>query len=273
MLVEEKFASKHLGMEVTYRKEDIIDGDAIITLISHESLKDILLNQVPSDLGIQYTFNVIKSELNHSVVICVITDNTGRRIEALGESTLPTLTTEISRNYPTTMAKKRAFDQAVIDYIGMPGKVYSDVQIDLCYSSSVTPVVDYSLDNEVSSDTIITTDLHGVVKDDAYCDCDEEHTETIVSNDGDDLTDESHDGSPIFNPSELDDDSSKLKTIGDTVFNLTGTYKDKRFTIAQIYEMDYKYFCNVVKLTSRSEEIQKQVNLMKEYQKIKENKE
>ena len=181
MLKEEKFSCKHLGIEIVYRKEDIIDGDAVIGLISHESLKDVLLNQVPPDLEVKYTFNVIKAELDHSVVACVITDSTGRRIETLGEATLPTLINDISRNYPTTMAKKRAFDQAVIDYIGMPGKVYSDVQFDLYSTSGATPVMDYSIDDEVPSDTVITTDSNGVVNNEIYSGEQDEYIEQEIT--------------------------------------------------------------------------------------------
>ena len=252
MITEEIFACEHLGIQLHYSKTDIIDGDGVIHLISHDSLKDILLNQIPKDVGIKYTFDVIKTELDHSVVKCVITDDLGRRIETLGESTTATLINEISRNYPTTMAKKRAFDQAVIDYIGMKGKVYSDLQIDNIVNQKDCPVVKYSFDEEVSADTIITTDCDEAI---------DEHNNITVDNN---TTVDTYESTTICVEGE------DINKIGDTIFNLTGKYRGQGYTISQIYSMDYKYFCNIIKLVSKSEEIQKQVDLMKKYKELKE---
>lgn len=265
MVTEERFSCPHLGIELSYQKTDIIDGDTSISLISHDSLKDILINQIPPDINVNYTFNIIKAELDHSVVICTITDNTGRRIEALGESTLPSLINDISRNYPTTMAKKRAFDQAVIDYIGIGGKVYSDLQIDATsIKNNDAPVVNYSFDDEVPADTIVITDQNGVAYDSSTNEP-EVHAET-----NEPVNNEVLDVNPVFDAHQ---EHPNLKAIGDTVFTLTGKYRDKNFTISQIYDIDYKYFCNITKLTSKSPDIQRQVDLMKEYQKLMENKE
>ena len=54
-------------------------------------------------------------------------------IEAVGEATEPTLTSEISKNFPVTMASNRAFDRAVISILALNSdgkKVYSNTEIE-----------------------------------------------------------------------------------------------------------------------------------------------
>lgn len=96
-------------------------------LLSHDDLLRITLDH-PSRFRYQLVPEYISD--NHSVYRCIMEDNeTGRQIECIGESTPETLTTEISRNYPSLMAAKRAFDEAMITILQLPGKFYSNQQI------------------------------------------------------------------------------------------------------------------------------------------------
>lgn len=280
------FDSILLGMRLMYEKTEVCDGSETICLISHQSLKDILLNQIPVDIGIEYHFIVDKADVDHSVVRCIISDKSGRRIEALGESIPNTLTTQISLDYPTTMAKNRAFDQAVIDYIGMTGKVYSDLEIDeaVLEKNKAYPVADYSFEDEVpATEPAVVTDENGFVE--------EIHTsndnQRIVENnpgledemntEPDIITEDEVESEPKemkeeikpVNETAKEPEGNKLKFIGDTIVTLPGRHKDKNHTIAYVYENDLEYFNRIAEklLSSPNAETQKQADLFREYKK------
>ena len=82
-----------------------------LNLISHASLEDVLLYQVPAQapekLPITYDYEIVKAELNHAVAICTITDADGRRISAVGEAVEETLINDIAKSIPVTMASNR----------------------------------------------------------------------------------------------------------------------------------------------------------------------
>lgn len=111
-------------VEVAYNKTEV--NGAPTTIITHDSLEDVILNQVPQELGVKYDKTVEYVAPGHSVVKCTISDKNGRRVQCLGESVEATLYTEISKGIPTLMAEIRAFDRAAIRYLALPGKVYSN---------------------------------------------------------------------------------------------------------------------------------------------------
>lgn len=106
------------------------EGETVY-IVPHAALEDVLLNheQVQNQRPIVNSTQLITHDPGHYAFLCSIVDNNGYRVECIGEATPATLTTPISRNYPVLMAHKRAFDGAVIRYLGLQGKVYSDQQI------------------------------------------------------------------------------------------------------------------------------------------------
>jgi hypothetical protein len=116
------------------------DNNEVITIMSHSVLEDIVFNVAPQNgvnISVHYT-PIPTNEPRHYVFLCSMTDGT-RRVESIGESLDATLVSEISRNYPTLMAFKRAFDDAAIKFLMLPGKVYSDQQIDNMASPTSAP--------------------------------------------------------------------------------------------------------------------------------------
>lgn len=113
-----------------YKKEFEVDtvipdsGDAA-AIIPHDAFENIVLNCVPAEDEVRYDFDAMTITDTHSVIRCTITNNRGRRVSAVGESTLDSLDTDISRKYPTTMAANRAFDKAAIAFMGFDSKVIS----------------------------------------------------------------------------------------------------------------------------------------------------
>ena len=124
------FKSSYLGIDIEVPDVKTDSGGEEVSIIPHDVLEDVILNSeaaIAKNINIHYV--CVINEPGHYAFLCSIGDADGRRIEKLGESTGNTLTTDIAKNYPGLMAFKRAFDDAAIKYLGLPGKVYSDQQI------------------------------------------------------------------------------------------------------------------------------------------------
>ena len=102
-----------------------------VRIIPHAVLESLLLNSEKAQTlhtTVHYS-QINTNEPRHYAFLCSISDDAGRRVEAIGEALDATLDTEIAQNYPVLMAHKRSFDDAAIKYLGLEGKVYSDQQI------------------------------------------------------------------------------------------------------------------------------------------------
>lgn len=107
------------------------EGDRVLQIVPHDALEDIIHNQIPLEQGVTYDYRVESTDPNHSVVICIVADQFGRRVVGIGEATPGTLDNEIAKTYPTLIASQRAFDRAVIRYLAFPGKAFSNTEIPL----------------------------------------------------------------------------------------------------------------------------------------------
>lgn len=129
--------SKYLNKEFKVNIYEKDENGRTLNFITHDSLEDIIHNQIESGQVI-YDYELVKISPEHCVAKCVISDKQGRRIVAIGESQPSTLTTEIANDYPATMATQRAFGRAVIRYLMLPGKVFSSVEIPDIQTSDTT---------------------------------------------------------------------------------------------------------------------------------------
>ncbi|NLT15963.1 MAG: hypothetical protein GXY05_16690 [Clostridiales bacterium] len=125
-----KLFSRYLAGEVEVAvTRTTVDGETK-DLVCHESLEELIYNsEQAAKMNFQVHYTPVVTEPGHYAFICTISDKPGRRIEAIGEALEATLETTISKNYPALMAAKRAFDDAAIKFLGLPGKTYSDQQI------------------------------------------------------------------------------------------------------------------------------------------------
>lgn len=128
--------SKFLNKNLEFQGYEIEGGKKII---SHNELEDIIINQCS---GVSFTYVPVE-HFNAPVFICKMynADKT-RVIEAIGEGELQSLTTEIARQFPATMAANRAFDRAAIRFLGLSGKVYSDNEIEKSSVSDTSIIED-----------------------------------------------------------------------------------------------------------------------------------
>lgn len=89
----------------------------------HASLERLLYDKLTN---VNIEMHWVKAEPDHSVVQATIwSDNPKRRIITNGESTTKSLQTDIASKNPATIAFNRAFDRAVLKYLGLY-YVYAD---------------------------------------------------------------------------------------------------------------------------------------------------
>lgn len=123
-----KLKSEYLGKEFEVSSFEAQEEGETVEVVSHTALQDIAHNLLPPELKTQYSLEPLFLSPNHCVAKCVFADNTGRRIIEIGESMPNSLSTEIARNHPATMAFNRAFDKAFLRYLNVPGKVLSNLE-------------------------------------------------------------------------------------------------------------------------------------------------
>lgn len=122
--------SSYFAQEIDFAEQTMISNGEEVRIIPHSELERLIISSAMATdkhIKVHYT-QITTNEPRHYVFLCAISDDSGRRVEAIGESLDDTLETQIARNYPTLMAFKRAFDSAAILYLGLEGKVYSDQQ-------------------------------------------------------------------------------------------------------------------------------------------------
>lgn len=104
-------------------------------LISHDSLRDVIYNQCE---GIRVSFQPVDSNPAHCCVYCTMDDG-NRRVTECGEALPSSLKTQIAQEYPWMMANQRAFDRAAILFLQLPGKYYSDAELNQSVKADPTP--------------------------------------------------------------------------------------------------------------------------------------
>lgn len=246
---------------VTFEKEE---NGKVVTIITHDSLEDVIHNQCED---VNYDVVVVKAERDHSVVACTMyKDN--RRITAYGETVPETLENEIARNHPTLIATQRAFDRAAIRFLALPGKCFSnmEINIDALLTSSVgspkneTPVAS-------TTETISAPQEEVVVVEDV-----EEIADIDDGNDVIEIVDSSETGGIVSSVVETEDDGlmvsddieeiftdedeliddpfggfeetaeNKLEELAGYVVSIKGKHAGK--TIGEIWDSDQTYITN-----------------------------
>ena len=141
-----KIKSNYLGVDVDI---DIYEGTTEqgneMPIVTHNSLENVILNNLPPELGVKWDLIVEDASDTHPVVKCTMLDNNGRRVQAIGEAVANTLVNEIARNFPVTMAGNRAFDRAAIKYLAL------ETNGKMLYSSEEIPTAKRKWDNNSSA--------------------------------------------------------------------------------------------------------------------------
>lgn len=122
--------SDKLGKDVELEAYETEDGAVIV---STNSLKK-LFEKMKSENGV--TTSVLSDvRVNdrgcvlYASVELTIRDNQGYSSVFIGEATNGSLTNSIAKTFPKTTAFNRAMSSAIISYLQLPGKIYSDFQM------------------------------------------------------------------------------------------------------------------------------------------------
>ncbi len=241
--------SKSLGKTfdfVTFEREE---NGRVVKIIMHDSLEDVIHNQAE---GVNYSYDVISADRNHSIVKCEMSNKDGsRHIVAIGESVPETLDNDIAQKYPTLIASQRAFDRAAIRFLDLPGKVLSNVEMSFIDDFMVddvvedTPaektstggivssvIVDDSADSfEIGDDTTVDTGF--IVDDSDSVVVVEDETDTVIDEEVVVTADPADDVLPFDIDGENTDDES-----GNYVITMNGKYANAGLTISEIYKTD-----------------------------------
>jgi hypothetical protein len=121
-----KLKSEYLNKEFEVSSFEAQEEGDTVEVVSHAALEHIAHNLLPAELQTRYELIPLLLSPDHCVAKCVFSDKTDRRITAIGEALQSTLSTEIARNHPATMAFNRAFDRALLRYLNVPGKILSN---------------------------------------------------------------------------------------------------------------------------------------------------
>lgn len=111
-----------------------------VLIITHNSLEDVLFNQLPNVMqakGMSFHYEVEKIHVSDTIAsfMCKIVDSCGRIVFNTGESDKAFMQDNVIslKNY-IRIAKNRAIDAALIRYLDLPtvdgrvGKIYSDAE-------------------------------------------------------------------------------------------------------------------------------------------------
>lgn len=136
----ETIQSRYLKRDFSFTPATMQRNDGPVTIIPHNVLWDIIHNQI-TDKEIICSYNPVAVTKEHCFIGCTMQDTAGRSVTEFGESTTETLTSNISKGIPATMAQIRAFDRAAIRYLDFDcdGKVYSDQEIPSSEYTSPVP--------------------------------------------------------------------------------------------------------------------------------------
>lgn len=125
-----KLYSKYLKEEFEVNVTETDSEGKVISVISHDSLRNILID-LSARKGVSYGYTPLEVSQFHNVFLCTVEDQNGRKITEIGESTKYTLVGNIGKGYPSLVAAQRAFDRAVIAYLGFDGKFLSSTELSL----------------------------------------------------------------------------------------------------------------------------------------------
>jgi hypothetical protein len=225
----------------------------------HDSLEDVIHNQAE---GVEYNFDIISADRNHSVVRCTMANTDGsRRIVAIGESLPETLDNDIAQKYPTLIASQRAFDRAAIRFLDLPGKVLSNMEM-----SFIDDLMDTTVIEDVPAEPVKKTggivssvvgneddgvdintgfEIEDIVDDtteDIIVDDSNATEEVVADNTVEDVTidDEivvTEDTSDDSLPFDIETDDT-AEDVGNYMITMNGKYATAGKTINEIYKTD-----------------------------------
>jgi len=261
-----KIRSAYVNRELDFDVMEKLDPNSNQTMlvIKHDSLRDVVYNQLNLTNNGSVEYSYIKAEKDHAVVECTIDDGKGRVVKEVGEAVPETLNDNIARSYPTLIASQRAFDRAAILLLRLAGKQLSNGEMGEFLSIDFEPAILKDTVNEEmvidNNDTDNKPFMNApITVEDSLMNI-PEGIDNIIEPE---LEEPVEVPEPAPEPAPVDKEA-RIKELGDTVFGV-GKYKDKPDTIAQIYKSNPDFFRALLRLPKPAESLTEALKLVREY--------
>ena len=266
MKIKSSYTETELDFDVV-EKLDPLSNNTML-LIKHDSLRDVIYNQLNITETGRIDYNYVKADKDHAVVECTIDDGKGRVVKEIGESVPESLDNQIAQLYPTLIASQRAFDRAAILLLKLSGKQLSAGEMSEFISVDFESAI---LKNDVVEDQQVLDDGQDA---EPYMNAPITTEDNLMAiPDGiDDVIpfDETEPAEEVAEEVQTEDTSSaeavadKITELGDMVFG-AGKYTGKPDTIAQIYAKDKIYFDKLLKIAKPADSLVEALNHVREY--------
>lgn len=258
-----KSAYTNLELDFDTMEKPMPNSDEKMILIKHDSLRDVVYNQLKLTETGTVSYNYIKADIEHAVVECVIDDGKGRVVTEIGEAVQSTLENDVARAYPVLIASQRAFDRAAILLLMLAGKQLSSGEmgefIPVDFEAAILnpefeeqPALDDNAEDEPYMPAPIV---------------DETPTMDIPVGISD-MVDE-----PIEEetPADIVDTASRLGELGIRPFavgkyaNLVNKTTGNKFTLAEVYNTDPDFLRRLLKIPTPQGALADEIPYIKEY--------
>ena len=120
----------------TLNKNIPVKTNGKINIIKHATL-----DAIANELQINTKFDIISSDINHAVVLCVAEYNK-MKVTTIGESVKETLFSDEEKRYPVTIAWNRAYDRCVIKLLKLTENAFSNSEINEKAITSALKTID-----------------------------------------------------------------------------------------------------------------------------------
>ena len=256
MKIKSAYCNKDLDFDVVEKLDP--NSNQTMQLIKHDSLRDVIYNQLAITKKGAVDYNYVKADTDHAVVECIIDDGEGRVVKEIGEAVPQTLENDVARSYPVLIASQRAFDRAAILLLKLAGKQLSNCEMGEFLALDLEPAISKDVTETSDMDTIEDNQSDEI----PYMNAPIKDTMMDIPDGIDSVVDV-----PVAEPevtTEKVDNSARITEIGKTVFGV-GKYNGKPNTIAEIYSADVEYFRKLLQIPKPAPSLAEKLELVREY--------
>lgn len=259
MKIKSAYCNKELDFDVVEKPDP--NTNQTMLLIKHDSLRDVIYNQLKITKNGAVDYNYVKADTDHAVVECIIDDGEGRVVKEIGEAVPQTLENDVARSYPVLIASQRAFDRAAILLLMLAGKQLSNGEMGEFLALDLEPAIPKDIAETADMDDIDDNQSDEI----PYMNAPIENVMMDIPDGIDNVEEASATSeSEVTETAEPVDNSARITEIGNTVFGV-GKYSGKPNTIAQIQTTDAEYFRKLLQIPKPAASLAEKLALVREY--------
>jgi len=140
MLIQSSYLAEQIDVDVMEVYNEKNPEELKMRVIAHDSLRSVYINKL-LPMGVQCEYTPVFMDKNHYAVLCKLYSiDEKREAQEIGEAVPNTLVNQIAKDYPILITYQRAFDRALIAFLGLQGKVLSDVELNMNELTAIPPL-------------------------------------------------------------------------------------------------------------------------------------